>query len=56
MQCHAVKRFCKTVLLDPINILNSTIIKIKQSEFMEVLSIPGKNFRSDLKKVTIAGC
>jgi hypothetical protein len=24
MQCHAVKIFCKTVSLDPINILNSS--------------------------------
>jgi len=24
MQCHAVKKFCKTVYLDPINILNSS--------------------------------
>jgi hypothetical protein len=24
MQCHAVKIFCKTVYLDPINILNSS--------------------------------
>jgi hypothetical protein len=42
MQCHAVKIFCKTVLLDPINILNSSslIPQIRKNEAERTLFIP----------------